>query len=305
MNARLAAARSDIVAEPLRSGAARSSRVVGFWKRYARNRAAVLGLALVVVLVGAAFLAGFISPYDPEAQYSDQALQPPSPAHLLGTDQIGRDQLARIIYGARASITVGVLSMVFAASVGISLGLLAGFYGRVLDSVIMRFMDGLLAFPALLLAIFIVAVLGPSILNAILAVAIVSTPSFARLTRAQVLSIREKEFVEGSRALGASDRRIMLGAILPNCLSPLIVQFTLGIGLAILVEAGLSFLGLGVRPPTPAWGSMLSTGRQFINLAPWLTTFPGLAIFLAVLGFNLMGDGLREALDPRLREGRH
>jgi ABC-type dipeptide/oligopeptide/nickel transport system permease subunit len=223
---------------------------------------------------------------------------------VLGTDQIGRDQLARIIYGARASITVGVLSMVFASALGVSLGLFGGYRGGWPDSVIMRVMDGLLAFPALLLAIFIVAVLGPSIINAILAVAIVNIPSFARLTRAQVLSIREKEFVESSRALGASDWRIMLATIMPNCMSPLIVQFTLGVGLGILVEAGLSFLGLGVRPPTPAWGSMLSTGRQFINLAPWLTTFPGLAIFLAVLGFNLMGDGLREALDPRFREGR-
>jgi peptide/nickel transport system permease protein len=284
---------------------ARATQVVNFWRRYARNRAALFGLILVVGLIGAALLADVISPYPPDAQYAERALQPPSATHLLGTDQIGRDQLARIIFGARASITVGILSMVFAAAVGTTLGLAAGFYGRQLDSVVMRFMDGLLAFPALLLAIFIVAVLGPSILNAILAVAIVNTPSFARLTRAQVLSIREKEFVESSRALGASDGRIMLSAILPNCLSPLIVQFTLGIGLGILVEAGLSFLGLGVRPPTPAWGSMLSTGRQIINLAPWLTTFPGLAIFLAVLGFNLMGDGLREALDPRLREGRH
>src|SRR5262249_12865223 len=228
----------------------------------------LLGLALVLGLVGAALLAEVISPYAPDAQYADQALQPPSLAHLLGTDQIGRDQLARVIFGSRASLTVGLLSMVFAAAIGTSLGLLAGFHGRFLDSIVMRFMDGLLAFPALLLAIFIVAVLGPSILNAVLAVAIVNTPSFARLTRAQVLSIREKEFVESCRALGASDQRIMFGTILPSCLSPLIVQFTLGIGLGILVEAGLSFLGLGVRPPTPAWGSMLSTGRQLINLAP-------------------------------------
>jgi ABC-type dipeptide/oligopeptide/nickel transport system permease subunit len=279
-------------------------RVAAFGRRYARNRAALLGLALVVGLIGAALLAGVVSPFDPEAQFAAEALQPPSARHLLGTDQIGRDQLARIIFGARASISVGVLSMLFAGCIGIGLGLLAGYYRGQLDSLIMRLMDGLLAFPALLLAIFIVAVLGSSILNAILAVAIVNVPSFARLTRAQVLSVREKEFVESSRALGASDWRIMLVTILPNCLSPLIVQFTLGIGLGILVEAGLSFLGLGVRPPTPAWGSMLSTGRQFISLAPWLTTFPGLAIFLAVLGFNLVGDGLREALDPRLREGR-
>jgi peptide/nickel transport system permease protein len=303
MSARLAAP-----AQPLLLHATRATpgwhRLVDFWRRYARNRSALLGLALVLGLAGAALLAEVISPYAPDAQYADQALQPPSLAHLLGTDQIGRDQLARVIFGSRASLTVGLLSMVFAAAIGTSLGLLAGFHGRFLDSIVMRFMDGLLAFPALLLAIFIVAVLGPSILNAVLAVAIVNTPSFARLTRAQVLSIREKEFVESCRALGASDLRIMFGTILPNCLSPLIVQFTLGIGLGILVEAGLSFLGLGVRPPTPAWGSMLSTGRQLINLAPWLTTFPGLAIFLAVLGFNLMGDGLREALDPRLREGR-
>jgi ABC-type dipeptide/oligopeptide/nickel transport system permease subunit len=304
MNAGLAAASRSAQSEVQWVDVPRWLQIVNFWRRYARNRAALLGLVLVILIVGGALFADLIAPYPPEAQYPDRALQPPSATHLLGTDQIGRDQLSRIIYGARASITVGVLSMVFAAAVGTSLGLMAGFHGHLLDTAVMRFMDGLLAFPALLLAIFIVAVLGPSILNAVLAVAIVNTPSFARLTRAQVLSVREKEFVESSRALGASDRRIMLGAILPNCLSPLIVQFTLGIGLGILVEAGLSFLGLGVRPPTPAWGSMLSTGRQVINLAPWLTTFPGLAIFLAVLGFNLMGDGLREALDPRLREGR-
>jgi peptide/nickel transport system permease protein len=221
------------------------------------------------------------------SKYIDQALQPPSLTHLLGTDQIGRDQMARVIFGSRASLTVGVLSMVFAAAIGTSLGLVGGFCGRYLDSIVTRFMDGLLAFPALLLAIFIVAVPGPSILNAVLAVAIVNTPSFARLTRAQVLSIREKEFVESCRALGASDPRITFGTIPPNCLSPVIVQFTLGVGLGILVEAGPSFLGLRVRPPTQAWGSMLSTGRQLINLGPWLTTFPGLAIFLAVLGLGV------------------
>jgi peptide/nickel transport system permease protein len=280
----------------------RRTRGAAFAQRYSRNRAAVLGGVIVLVMIVAAVLADVIAPYPPEQQLADQALQPPSLRHVLGTDQIGRDQLARIIFGARASIGVGVVSMVIAAAIGIPGGLVAGYYGRRIDTIVMRVMDGLLAFPALLLAIFIVAVLGPSILNAILAVAIVNIPSFARLTRAQTLSIREKEFVEATRALGARDGRIIATAVFPNCLSALVVQFTLGIGLGILVEAGLSFLGLGVRPPTPAWGSMLSTGRQLISLAPWLSTFPGLAIFLAVLGFNLVGDGLREALDPRLRE---
>jgi peptide/nickel transport system permease protein len=282
--------------------APRRSAGVAFAQRYMRNRAAVIGGMIVAAMILAALLADVITPYPPDQQIADQALQPPSWAHWLGTDQIGRDQLSRIIYGARASIGVGVLSMLFASALGIPSGLAAGFYGRRVDAVVMRVMDGLLAFPALLLAIFIVAVLGPSILNAILAVAIVNIPSFARLTRAQTLSIREKEFVQATRALGARDHRIMATAVLPNCVSALVVQFTLGVGLGILVEAGLSFLGLGVRPPTPAWGSMLSTGRQLITIAPWLSTFPGLAIFLAVLGFNLMGDGLREALDPRLRE---
>ncbi|MBI3979267.1 MAG: ABC transporter permease [Chloroflexi bacterium] len=273
-----------------------------FARRVLRNRAAALGFLLVVTLIGAAIFADFVAPYSAEAQYPDRALQPPSSLHLMGTDQIGRDQLSRIIFGARASITVGIVSMLIAGAAGVVLGLLAGYYGRSVDSVIMRFMDGLLAFPALLLAIFIVAVLGPSIFNAILAVGIVYAPTFARLTRAQVLSVKEKEYVEAARGLGATDRRIMLRSVLPNCLSPIIVQFTLGIGHGILVEAGLSFLGLGIRPPTPAWGSMLSTGRQLMTMAPWLTTFPGLAIFVAVLGFNLFGDGLREAFDPRLRE---
>jgi peptide/nickel transport system permease protein len=278
------------------------ARVLGFSRALVRNRSAAIGCAIVVTLVILALAADLVAPYGAEAQFAERALRPPSAQHWLGTDQVGRDMLSRIIHGARASLTVGVLAMAIAGTLGVSLGLLAGYHGRWVDAVTMRLMDGLMAFPGLLLAIFIVAALGPGIQNGIIALGIVYIPTFARLTRAQVLSIKEKEYIEAARALGATSGRIMLRAILPNCLSPIIVQLTLGIGLGILLEAGLSFLGLGVRPPTPAWGSMLSGGRQLMTLAPWLTTFPGLAIFLAVLGFNLLGDGLREAIDPRLRE---
>jgi peptide/nickel transport system permease protein len=273
-----------------------------FVRRFRRNRPGVVGSLIVSVLVGAALLASWIAPYPPNEQYRDRAMQAPTTEHLLGTDTIGRDNLSRIIFGGQVSLFVGLASISLAACMGITLGLVGGYYGGLADTLIGRFLDALLAFPAILLAIFIVAVLGPSVLNAIIAVGIVYTPAFARLTRANVLSLKAKEFIEAARALGASHRRIMVQHILRNTLSPLIVQFSLGVGYAILVEASLSFLGLGVQPPAPAWGSMLGFGRNFMTQAPWLTLFPGLAIFVTVLGFNFLGDGLREAIDPRLKE---
>jgi ABC-type dipeptide/oligopeptide/nickel transport system permease subunit len=282
----------------------RSQATRAFLRRLTANRLALIGLAIILLLTGAALLAAWIAPQDPNQQISTEAMQPPSWNHLFGTDNVGRDTLSRVIYGARVSLFVGVAAMILAAGIGIPLGLAAGYFGGWLDTVTMRSMDTLLAFPALLLAIFIVAVLGPSLSNAILAIGIIYIPAFARLTRANVLSLREKEFVEAARCLGASDRRIMQHSILPNCASSLIVQFTLGIGYAMLIEAGLSFLGLGVQPPTPAWGQMVGLARNFITIAPWLITYPGLAIFIAVLAFNFLGDGLREATDPRLRGSR-
>lgn len=279
----------------------RAARGVEFIRRVLRNRLAAIGVLIVGGLLVAALLAPWLAPYDPEVQFSDAARQPPSADYFFGTDNIGRDNFSRILYGTRVSLLVGVASMLFASVLGVMLGLAAGYYGGWLDTVIMRTMDALLAFPAVLLAIFIIAVLGPSLLNAILAVGIVYTPTFARLIRASALAIHAKEYMESARAIGLRDGQIMRRVILLNSLSPLVVQFSLGVGYAILVEAGLSFLGLGVQPPTPAWGSMLGYGRNYMAMAPWLTAFPGLAIFVTVLGFNFVGDGLREALDPHMR----
>ena len=279
----------------------RAARAVEFTRNVLRNRLAALGVLIVGGLLLAALLAPWLAPYAPEMQFADAARQPPSADYFFGTDNIGRDNFSRVLYGTRVSLFVGVASMLFAGVLGVTLGLAAGYYGGWLDTVIMRTMDALLAFPAVLLAIFIIAVLGPSLLNAILAVGIVYTPTFARLIRASALAIREKEYMESARAIGLRDGQIMRRVILLNSLSPLVVQFSLGVGYAILVEAGLSFLGLGVQPPMPAWGSMLGYGRNYMAMAPWLTAFPGLAIFVTVLGFNFVGDGLREALDPHMR----
>lgn len=274
---------------------------IEFIKSVLRNRLAAIGVLIVGMLILVALGAPWLAPYDPEAQFTTDARKPPSAQYLFGTDTIGRDNFSRVLYGTRVSLVVGVASMLVAALIGITIGLMAGYYGGWIDTVLMRTMDALLAFPAVLLAIFIIAVLGPSLLNAVLAVGIVYTPTFARLIRANALSIREKEYLESARAIGLRDGQIMRRVILLNSLSPIVVQFSLGVGYAILVEAGLSFLGLGVQPPTPAWGSMLGFGRNYMSFAPWLTAFPGLAIFVTVLGFNFVGDGLREALDPRMR----
>lgn len=272
------------------------------WRRLRRNRAALVGLLLVGFFAVLAVLAPVVAPSDPIAQDLDARLLPPSRQHWLGTDDLGRDLFTRIIYGGRVSLTVGIVSVTFALVTGTVLGLVAGFYAGWLDSVTMRVMDIMLAFPATLLAIFIVGIRGPGLNNAMLAIGVINIPIFARIVRGSVLRVRHEDFVEAARALGASQRRLLGRHILPNTLAPIIVQTTLAIGAAILEAAGLSFLGLGAQAPTPEWGAMLSNTREFLRDAPWAATFPGIAILLTVVGFNLLGDGLRDALDPRLRQ---
>ena len=263
-----------------------------------------------VGLVGAALVAGFLvltaaapllSPYDPVATDFASVLAPPSWAHPFGTDDIGRDILSRVIYGSRVSLQAGLFTVAVALVVGLPLGLAAGFFGGRVDNVIMRSIEVILSFPTLVLALGITAILGPKLINALFAIGIVFVPHFARLIRGQVLSVKENDFVAAARALGAPDLRVVGLHVLPNCIAPLLVQSSFSISFAILTEAALSFLGLGTQPPTPSWGIMLSTGRGYLEQAPWLGAFPGLAIFLTVLGFNLLGDGIRDALDPRLR----
>jgi peptide/nickel transport system permease protein len=272
------------------------------WRRLRRNRAAMAGLAIVVLFAGLAAFAPLAAPDDPIAQDLDARLLPPSGRYLLGTDDLGRDLLSRIIYGGRVSLSVGIVSVGLALAVGTLLGLVAGFYGRWADSLTMRIMDIMLAFPATLLAIFIVGIRGPGLNNAMLAIGVINIPIFARIVRASVLRVRQEDFVEAARALGASQRRILGRHVFPNALAPIIVQTTLAIGAAILEAAGLSFLGLGAQAPTPEWGAMLTNTREFLRDAPWAATFPGIAILLTVVAFNLLGDGLRDALDPRLRQ---
>ena len=273
-----------------------------------RNKTAVAGLIIIVLFIVSAILAPHISPHNPiETSLYDQ-LKPPiwHPAgtwqHILGTDDLGRDILSRLIYGARVSLLVAVISVGLAFCCGILLGCFSGYYKGFRDSIIMRFMDIILAFPYILLAIVVVAYLGPSLQNAMIAIAITYIPRFARIVRGSMLEECEKDYVSAARAIGAGDLRIIFVAILPNCLGPLIVQTTLGFASAILDMAALSFLGLGAQPPTPEWGAMIAHSRALILRASWVMTFPGLAILFAVLGFNLLGDGLRDALDPRLRD---
>ena len=271
-------------------------------KGYVRNRAAVAGAVMLALFSLIAVFAPWMPLLDdPLFQDYDHLMEAPSWRHPLGTDDLGRDILSRLFHGGRVSLQVGLFAVGIAAVAGVLSGLAAGFYGRWVDSVIMRIMDIILAFPGLLLAIFLVGVLGPSLRNAMLAIAIVYIAPFSRIVRANALSVREQEYVTSARAIGASDLRIMLKAMMPNILSPIIVMISLGMGVAILIEAGLSFLGLGVQRPTPAWGSMLAQGRLFIELSWWMPTFPGVAIFVTVLSFNFIGDGLRESLDPRQR----
>ncbi len=271
------------------------------WRRLRRNPAAMVGLVILALFGALAALAPVVAPADPIVQDLNARLLPPTWQHWLGTDDLGRDLLARIIYGGRVSLTVGIVSVGFALGVGTLLGLTAGFYGGWSDSVTMRMMDIMLAFPATLLAIFIVGIRGPGLNNAMLAIGVINIPIFARIVRGSVLRVRQEDFVDAARALGAGQRRILARHILPNTLAPIIVQTTLGIGSAVLETAALSFLGLGAQAPTPEWGAMLTNTREYLRDAPWAATFPGIAILLTVVGSNLLGDGLRDALDPRLR----
>jgi peptide/nickel transport system permease protein len=266
-----------------------------------RSPLTVAGLVLISLLALIAVSAPLIAPANPLKQVLSTRLKPPSAAHWLGTDQLGRDVLSRMIYGARISLVIGIVVVGLAASVGTFVGLVAGYAGGWLDEGLMRLTDVFFAFPALILAMAISGALGPSLTNAMIAIAVVSWPVYARLVRAQVLSLREREYVEAARSLGASAERIVWGHILPNTLAPLLVQASFDMGGAILSAAGLSFIGFGAQPPTAEWGVMISDGRNYIVTQPWLSLFPGLAILLTVAAFNLIGDGLRDALDPRLR----
>jgi peptide/nickel transport system permease protein len=272
--------------------------------RIARRRGNAFGLAVVLAAVLLAILGPAIIHRSPVAQDYGAILKPPGSAHPLGTDELGRDTLTRLIYGVRPSLQAGTISVALALLVGVPAGLSAGYFGRWLDEVLMRLADALWSFPGLVLALAVEAILGPGLINGMIAIGVVYAPVFARLVRSQTLSVREQEYVEAARASGAGNSRIMLMHIWPNVSPPALVQASLMVGQAILFEAALSFLGLGVQPPSPAWGSMLRTAYQYMFVDPWYAIFPGAAIFLTVLGFNLLGDGVREALDPRLRGAR-
>jgi dipeptide transport system permease protein len=278
-----------------------------FYAHFSRNRGAVIGLAVVISLIIIAVAANVITPYSPIQTNPAAFLKPPawqaggSAAYPLGTDAIGRDILSRLLYGARLSLVIGIVVVSLAIVVGVVLGLIAGYFNGLADIAIMRLMDILMTMPSLLLAIVIVAILGPGLMNAMLAVAIVVLPHYVRITRAAVISESSKDYVVAARVSGARTTRLMFSEILPNCTAPLIVQATLGISTAILDAAALGFLGLGAQPPTPEWGTMLADAREFVLRAWWVVTFPGLAILITVLAFNLLGDGLRDALDPKLK----
>lgn len=274
------------------------------WRRLRKNKMAMLGLVILIILGLLAVFADQIADYDEVAikQNSRNRLAKPNKENWMGTDDLGRDIFARLVHGARISLMVGIIAVSIAVIVGGSLGAIAGFYGGRIDNVIMRIMDIFLAIPSILLAIAIVASLGGSLVNLMIAVGVSSIPQYARIVRASVLTVKDQEFIEAARAVGASDFRIIIKHIIPNSLAPVIVQGTLGVAGAILSTAGLSFIGLGVPKPRPEWGAMLSNGRQFLRKAPHITTFPGLAIMITILALNLLGDGLRDALDPRLKE---
>lgn len=279
----------------------RVGRIYTFPFSVLKTRGASFGLLVAVVVILMGLAADMVSPYNPNSLQPAGILAPPSTRHPFGTDHLARDVLSRTIYGARVAVLAGVVSVGFANVMGVTVGLLAGYWGGWFDDVLMRLVDTLWSFPTLVLALAIAASLGPGLTNAMMAVGIVFTPAFARLVRGQALSVRERDFVIAARALGAKPLRIMLLHIWPNVTAPIIVQSSLMIGQAIIVEAALSFLGLGVEPPSASWGSMLRSAYQYMDRAPWLSFFPGAAIFVTVLGFNLLGDGLRVALDPRLR----
>lgn len=269
------------------------------WRRLRQRRPAMVGLAIVLLFIVLAVFAPWISPHDPIATSWGAIRKAPSAAHWFGTDEIGRDVLSRVVWGTRASLLAGVVSVGISLLVGVPIGLLAGFVGGAVDGLISRLTDAFLACPFLILAIAMAAFLGPSLTNAMIAIGVSATPIFVRLTRAQVLNVKTEDYVEAARALGNPPWRVAVRHVLPNVTAPLIVQSTLAIAAAVIAEASLSFLGLGQQPPAPSWGSMLNTAKNYVDQAPWMAIWPGLAIFALVLAFNLLGDGLRDALDPR------
>jgi peptide/nickel transport system permease protein len=286
---------------PPASAAGARSGLGRWWRRFARNPGAVFGLLVFLALVAMAVLAPVLAPYDPIAQGVGQPMESPSAAHWAGTDSFGRDILSRIIYGARVALVVGVVAVLLAMVVGVSLGLVSGYYGGVLDVVIMRVMDGLFAFPIIILAIAMMAVMGFGVRNVIIAVAVGFIAPFARVTRGDVLAVKEEPYIEAARLAGVGSLAVIFRHVLPNVLAPIIVQGALRVSGAIITEAGLSFLGLGPPPPTPAWGRMIAEGQTFIVMAPHISTMPGIALMVAIVALNLLGDGLRDTLDPRMR----
>jgi dipeptide transport system permease protein len=295
------------LADSSEQGYSRPGQFREFWNYFSENRGAIVGLCIFVGFILIALLADLIAPHSPTQQYREALLQPPfwqeggTTEFLLGTDAVGRDMLSRLMHGARYSFFIGMVVVVISAGSGVFIGLIAGFARGWIDTLIMRLMDILLAFPSLLLALVMVAILGPSLMNAMIAIAIVLQPHYVRLTRAAVLQEISKDYVTSARVVGASKLRLMFVTVLPNCMAPIIVQAALSFSTAILDAAALGFLGLGAQPPTPEWGTMLADSREFVLRAWWVVTFPGLAILINVLAINLMGDGLRDALDPKLK----
>jgi len=289
---------------PLASARAATTerRWQSFFRRLARGKGAIAGLIILILMVGVAVFAPLLAPDDPIQINPQRGLYSPGIPYLFGTDQLGRDILSRVLFGARLSLVIGLISVGIASSVGILVGLIAGYYGGWVETVLMRIIDVMLAFPGILLALAIVSVLGPSLTNLMIAVGVAAIPTYARLTRGSVLTTKENLYIDAARVIGVPNHRILARHIMPNVVAPLIVAATLGVGAAILSAAALSFLGLGSQPPTPEWGRMLSEGRRFLSSAWWISTFPGFAIMLTVLAINMIGDGLRDTLDPRLRQ---
>lgn len=271
------------------------------WRRFRKHRLALAGALIILALYAIAIFAPFIAPYDPEFTNPGRRLEVPSAAHPMGLDEVGRDVLSRVIYGARISMTIGFVAAGISVVVGVFLGALAGYYGGIVDDIIMRTVDVLMSVPTFLLIIALVAVVGPNIVSVMVVIGLTYWSGYARVTRGTVLSLRTTDFVEAARASGASSLRVIFKHVLPNCLAPVIVLATLNVASSILIETSLSFLGFGVQPPTPSWGNILTAGRQYMRNAPHIALFPGLAITLTVLAFNLLGDGLRDALDPKLQ----
>ncbi|HMK44630.1 MAG TPA: oligopeptide ABC transporter permease [Dissulfurispiraceae bacterium] len=282
--------------------AAESLRIL-VWHRFSRNRLAIVGLTAIFLLAAVALFAPLLSPYDPTAINVYQVLSPPDASHLFGTDELGRDVLTRMLWGGRVSLKVGFVAVGISISIGTLVGALAGFYGRRIDAILMRFVDIMLAFPTLFLILAVIAILEPSISTIMIIIGLTGWMGVSRLVRAEFLTLKERDFIAAARAAGAGDARLILRHILPNALAPVFVSATFGIAGAILTESGLSFLGLGVQPPDPSWGNILTSGKDNITVAWWLSVFPGLAILVTVLSYNLVGEGLRDALDPRLWQG--